>query len=114
MIKETTVEVEKKWGFEVWLVNNESYCAKLLHLNKGAVSSLHSHPKKKETFFMIEGVASLTIENKSFLLSPYARPKTIEPGEKHSFRGVTDCIMLEVSTSHSDLDVIRETESKSG
>ena len=113
MIKENMTEVEKKWGHEVWIVNNEYYCAKLLHLCRGATSSLHYHPKKRETFYMIEGIAVLVVENKSYLLSPYSRPKTIECQDKHSFRGVTDCIILEVSTSHSDEDVVRLTESRS-
>ncbi len=107
-------EVKKVWGKEVWIVNCPEYCGKLLHLDKGAQSSYHYHRQKKETFYCLKGQAALTIEGKDYMLNPFSRPKTIEPGKKHSFFGVTDCTILEVSTHHDDSDVVRLTESKGG
>lgn len=114
MKKESFKEVEKVWGQEIWLVNRAEYCAKLLILNRNAESSYHAHEKKTETFWPIEGYAVLTVEGKEYTLAPFARPKTIEPGEKHKFRGVTEAIILEVSTTHDDSDVVRFSESKPG
>ena len=114
MKKESIVEVEKTWGEEIIFINRDEYCAKLLLLDKNAESSYHKHKIKMETFWCIEGYAVLTIEGKEYTLAPFARPKTIEPGEKHKFRGITEAVILEVSTTHSDADVIRYSESKPG
>lgn len=43
--------VEKEWGHEIWLANNEkeNYCGKILHINQGHTSSMHFHMEKHET-----------------------------------------------------------------
>jgi len=104
--------VGKAWGEEHIIVNCPEYCGKLLYIDKGAISSLHKHLKKKETFFCLEGQVALTIEGKDYMLNPYSRPKTIHPGQVHSFMGITDAVMIEFSTRHDDKDVYRLTESK--
>jgi len=111
MLKELLKEVEKVWGKEIILVNNDLYCGKLLLLNKGSLSSYHHHKKKTETFYGLKGQVALTIEGKDYMLNPFSRPKTIIPGQKHQFYGITDATILEISTPHSDDDVYRETES---
>ena len=112
MRKESIKEVEKTWGLEIWLVNCPEYCGKLLVVDRGAESSYHYHPLKQETFYAIEGYAVLTIEGKEYMLAPFTRPKTIERGEKHSFKATTEAVILEVSTTHSDDDVVRLTKSR--
>ena len=111
--KETLREVLKVWGKEVWVVNCDKYCSKLLYLNKGACSSTHMHPVKQETFYALEGQVALTIEDKDYMLNPFSRPKTVYPRQKHLFWGITDAKILEVSTHHSEEDVVRYTRSKS-
>lgn len=113
-MKEELKEVKKVWGKELWVVNCPEYCGKLLYLDKGAVSSYHKHLKKKETFFALQGVTALTIEGKDYMLNPYSRPKTIFPGQLHSFVGISDAVILEVSTFDSGEDTVRLTESKAG
>lgn len=110
--KEDIKEVKKVWGKEVWIVNCPQYCAKILMLDKRAMSSRHRHKNKQETFFALEGVASLTVGSESFILSPDSRPKTIFPGEVHSFWGASKAKILEVSTYHDDNDIERFSESK--
>jgi len=114
MRKENIKIVEKVWGNEEWIVNCDSYCGKLLRLNKGAASSLHYHKQKQETFYALEGQVALTIEGRDYMLNPYSRPKTIMPLEKHQFHGLTDAVILEISTYHDDTDVVRLTESSDG
>jgi len=104
--------VEKVWGEEVWLVNCDKYCSKLLVLNEGAECSYHYHPEKQETFYAIEGYVLLTVEGKDYKLAPFLRPKTIYPNEKHKFKGITNAVILETSTHHDEEDVVRLTESK--
>lgn len=113
MKKEPLKTVEKKWGEEIWFVNGE-YCGKLLLLDHNAECSYHYHPIKRETFMAIEGYVRLTIEGKVYILAPFTRAKTIEPNEKHKFFGITEAVILEVSTHHEDDDTVRLTESKEG
>lgn len=113
-IKEKMVRVPKVWGDELWIVNNHLYCGKLLYLDEGASSSLHMHKKKQETFFCLSGQVGLHIEGKDYMLNPFSRPKTILPGEKHQFNGLTEAIILEISTHHEDSDVVRFSESQKG
>ncbi|KKN73876.1 hypothetical protein LCGC14_0396780 [marine sediment metagenome] len=104
-------EIKKKWGEEIWLVNEE-YCGKLLLIKQGAESSCHYHPKKKETFYCLEGFVKLTIQGKEYNLAPMLRPKTILPNELHKFKGISDAVIIEISTHHDDEDVIRLSESR--
>lgn len=112
-MKENLKEVKKVWGKEVWIVNCDKYCSKLLRLDKGAVSSMHYHKIKQETFYALDGTASLTIEGRDYMMTPFSRPKTIMPGQKHQFTGLSsNIVILEVSTHHDDDDVVRLVQSK--
>ena len=111
-VKSSLKIVPKRWGREEWIVNCEEYCGKLLYLDKGAVSSLHYHNIKKETFYALQGTAGLTIEGKDYMLTPFARPKTIYPGIQHQFTGIANAVILEISTYHDDNDVVRLSESQ--
>ena len=50
----------------------------------------------------------------SYLLSPFARPKTVEPGQRHSFCGISQATILEISTHDDPEDVERFTQSQPG
>lgn len=114
MKKEEIKVVPKVWGEELWLVNSDKYCGKLLTINRGAESSYHYHKQKEETFYCLYGQVGLTVEDQGYELNPFSSPKTIEAGEKHSFTGLMDSVLLEVSTPHSEDDVYRLSESKNG
>ena len=115
MRKETTKTVEKVWGNELWLVNSDKYCGKLLTIDMGAESSYHYHKEKEETFYCLWGQVGLIVEGKSYMLNPFSRPKTIMAGERHSFSGLAESTtLLEVSTHHDDNDVYRLGVSKDG
>ena len=101
--------VDKVWGREEIIVNNDKYCGKLLYLNAGATCSLHYHPKKQETFYCLKGTVLLLVQGEEFFLE---EPYTILPNAPHQFHGITDAVLLEVSTPHRDDDVVRLTESK--
>lgn len=101
-------EVKKVWGKEVWIVNNDKYCGKLLYVDRGARCSYHYHPIKQETFYCLEGEVLMNVKGSEFVLK---EPYTINPNTPHSFYGITDAVILEVSTPHSDEDVVRLNES---
>ena len=48
-------KVDKVWGSEEWIVNNDKYCGKILNLKKGFRGSVHHHKNKNETFYLLEG-----------------------------------------------------------
>ena len=100
-------EVKKAWGKELWLVNTAQYCSKLLYINKGAVSSLHRHKYKTETFYCLQGQMVLQVGNRREFMDGHTFPITILPDTVHQFEGVSDAVILEVSTTHSEHDVER-------
>ena len=115
MKKEMVVTVDKSWGEEIWFVNSDAYCGKLFIFDRNAETSYHCHWIKRETFTALEGHATLVIEGKEYVLAPFTRSKTVEPGEKHKIIGMTAyAIILEISTHHDEADVERFSESKAG
>lgn len=108
-------EVIKKWGKEVWIVNEPEYCAKFLHVDRGASGSLHYHPKKKETFFLLEGEIKVEYDDfiLRFVIGEWPTPLNIPPCSPHRFTGIADSVILEVSTHHDDDDVVRLEPSRS-
>jgi mannose-6-phosphate isomerase-like protein (cupin superfamily) len=124
--KDTRVVVQKKWGQEEWIVNNEKYCGKLLYVKKGWMGSLHYHPIKDETFMCLGGmcwveyIPDSTKENPqgttmvNSLLRGWARDAIEIPhGTPHRFKAdVEDVMLIEFSTPHSDKDVVRLEKSR--
>ncbi len=49
--------VSKTWGYEIWFANSAivGYCGKELGMQQFWRCSLHCHPIKDETFFVIQG-----------------------------------------------------------
>ena len=104
--------VQKVWGHEEVIVNNEHYCGKLLRVNQGYASSEHRHLRKRETFYVLTGSGELRVNG---IVHPLRQGTTfeIEPGEWHRFATLfEDLVLLEVSTFHSDDDVERLSESR--
>lgn len=110
--------IEKDWGYEQVLVNNDHYCAKILHIYPGWECSLHYHRVKKETFICIEGKVDVEVmDNEGVIMHTILIPGqdlTLEPGTPHRFSSQNWGIsaVLEVSTPHSDEDVVRFCKSR--
>ena len=102
--------VDKKWGREEWLIN-EDYCGKRLVVNKGAQCSLHYHKIKDELFYIEKGKVTVEHEGKKVELSQgdFIR---IKPTENHRFYGIEDSVIIEISTHHSESDSFRLEKSK--
>ena len=105
--------VKKAWGSELVVVN-ESYCGKVLEIEKGAYSSVHAHPRKDETLLCIQGEVLLVVGDKACWLKPWDEPVHIAPREWHMFVGLEKSKVVEFSTVHEDSDVQRRTSSKPG
>ena len=100
--------VEKTWGKEFWVENNESYCLKLMEVFKECECSLHFHKIKKETFVGLIGTVELYIQEEGYKYLDPGTKFTLEPNTVHKFRGMGDNnLFLEVSTHHDDEDSYR-------
>ena len=106
--------VQKEWGDEYILCNNRQYCAKILALLPDSTSSYHYHNKKHETFILWEGSCWMEIEGVKKRLKQGMKV-VLKPKTKHRFYNAQDfkkCYILEISTTHSDEDVVRIRKSK--
>jgi mannose-6-phosphate isomerase-like protein (cupin superfamily) len=105
--------VEKIWGSEEWLVNNDKYCAKYLNLKENTQCSLHYHIKKDETFYILEGTILLELGKDGEVTLEKDSQWRILPNQVHRFRALTKTAkILEVSTTHADTDTVRIEDSR--
>lgn len=102
--------VEKLWGREVWIVNNENYCGKILEFRKDHYSSLHYHNEKMETWYVLNGKIILEyVQNQVPVLKTLESGSIVHlnPKTTHKVTAITDASIIEVSTTHHDDDTIR-------
>jgi len=108
-----STKIDKGWGYEEILINRPEFCSKILHYNKrGAKSSFHFHPIKKECFKILCGTFSLSEKNErgQTQMTKLVKDDLIYIPNFASHQLICledDSEILEISTSHSDLDVIR-------
>ena len=96
--------IEKPWGYELhFSPDNKPYMGKLIHINAGARLSLQKHDQKTETWFLINGKASVIWEEKEngdLIETELEGGKgySCEINQRHRLKGITDCDIIEVST----------------
>src|SRR5258708_977399 len=100
--------VTKGWGREVWLVNNELYCGKILEILKGKRCSLHFHKLKTESFFLRAGRLRVYVKEaptadtlEEFELR-VGECLDIPRGLVHQMEALEDPELFEFSTQHFD------------
>lgn len=103
---------EKAWGYELWIHNDEKYCAKILHFNQGAKFSMHFHLKKHETWFVSKGRFILitidpTTANKFEYTLNWGCVVTIPQGQPHQLIALEESEIFETSTQHFEEDSYR-------
>ena len=104
--------VEKKWGHELWIHNDNQYCGKLLVFKKGCKFSMHYHMIKDETWYVDEGsfiyrwIDTKTAEVIEQHLKVGDTVRQL-PGQPHQLEALTDGTVFEVSTQHFDSDSYR-------
>jgi quercetin dioxygenase-like cupin family protein len=111
--------VDKLWGYEE-MIHNDEYCAKLLVYTKpGKASSLHYHEGKKETFIITSGKFTIELavvdpkEEKPEALmcqSQVFEPGdsiTLEPYIAHRVRCLEAGVIVECSTHDDPDDCVR-------
>jgi len=110
--KSATSCVQKGWGHEVIIVNNDLYCGKILHFNKGAKFSMHFHMKKMETWYVTTGLFTfrwINTGNADIIEETLKPGDTITNlvGEPHQIICLEEGDIFEVSTTHFDSDSYR-------
>lgn len=104
--------VEKKWGREIIIHNDEDYCGKILVFDKDARFSMHYHMKKRETWYVQDGLFRLryiNTENAEIHEVEIGAGEVIdiEPGLPHQLIALTKGEIFEISTQHFDDDSYR-------
>ena len=102
--------VEKGWGYEIWIVNKEEYCGKLLFFEKGKRCSWHHHEIKDEVFYLQSGKMRVKFSHGDFLEEAFEI--ILEPGQnfyvptglRHQMIALEDSELFEFSTQHFDSD----------
>lgn len=89
--------VEKAWGAELHIVNNDKYCMKYLMMWRGGRLGRHFHKIKHETFFIVGGNVEATVGDKVSHLSD-GHKLEIPIGAEHTLLAYRNTAILEVST----------------
>lgn len=108
--KEFFMRIEKPWGFEEILEENDLYVLKRLFMRQGHRCSLQYHRIKCETIYVVSGVLNITTgENPDSLVGRHyvgGQSVTVRPGLIHRMEAIEDAVYIEASTPHLD-DVVR-------
>lgn len=104
--------VEKGWGHEQWICNNEKYCGKILFFNPKKKCSIHYHVVKDEVLFVLENDIEMLYgwsgeQFKSIILKE-GMSFHVPTGLRHRMiAGENGAKIIEFSTHHEDSDSIR-------
>ena len=107
-------KVDKVWGHELWVYNDEEYCGKLLVFEEAySKFSMHYHIIKKESWYVQEGQFKFDwIDTEDATLQTtildVGDSVTIERGQPHQLTALKpNSIIFEVSTEHFNEDSYR-------
>ena len=108
------VEIHLKgWGHEIWIMNFEKYCGKILVFNSGKKCSWHYHKEKEETFYVAKGSFKILYgpgddlrQAESLILSP-GEAFHVMPTLRHQMIALEDSELFEISSTHNESDSYR-------
>ena len=101
--------VPKPWGHETIWAHSDRYVGKILHIKAGHALSVQYHNRKDETVHLLSGEMIYRVKLSDTLeevILTQGQSFRITPGTVHQMEAVTDCDVLEASTSELD-DVVR-------
>jgi quercetin dioxygenase-like cupin family protein len=103
----------KGWGHEEWIVNNDSYCGKVLRFQRGKRCSFHFHKLKTETFYLQAGILKILFsyeddinEANEIILKP-GQTFHVPIGLRHQMIALEASELFEFSTQHLEEDSYR-------
>jgi mannose-6-phosphate isomerase-like protein (cupin superfamily) len=102
----------KKWGYELWIHNDEQYCGKILHFNEGAKFSMHFHIIKNETWYVSKGKLLLKAINpinadRAEVELNVGDIIEIPKGSPHQLIAIEESDVFEISSQHHEFDSYR-------
>ena len=107
---QTAKIVDKPWGHEEIFAHTDRYVGKILFIKAGEALSLQYHERKEETLRVLEGTVEFVAGDSPDDLETHVLEAGavfhVAPGCLHRMVAVTDCRLLEVSTTEID-DVVR-------
>lgn len=99
--------VQKPWGYEYLLYQNDTVALWYLYIKKRQETSLHSHPKKKTGLIVLSGGAEISFLSTKFKMFPSDKIM-IRHGVFHKTQAITDDVeLLEIETPVNKEDVVR-------
>ena len=104
---------EKAWGHELWIINGEKYCGKLLVFKKNKEFSMHYHLLKDEAWYISKGKFEfkyIDTEEADEYTTTVNEGDCIHllPGQPHQMKALTEgATIFEVSTQHFNSDSYR-------
>jgi sialic acid synthase SpsE/mannose-6-phosphate isomerase-like protein (cupin superfamily) len=93
------IEKFEEYGAIIINIINREYCKKLIILLPGQKHPLHYHKIKEETFHVLSGVMSITLDGVQKQCTAGSLV-TVERGAMHDFSSETGVIFEEISTTH--------------
>jgi len=90
---------------EFWIANEEEqgYCGKFLFMFDGQTCPRHYHKIKHETFFVVKGKIRMCTDDNEFIMKE-GDVLPMPPGTYHSFTGLGNALILEVSMPSMRMD----------
>jgi mannose-6-phosphate isomerase-like protein (cupin superfamily) len=110
--KADRIVVQKGWGYEDWIWNQE-YCGKILYFVKDKCCSWHYHALKDEVLYLQSG--SILVKYSDGDDINQAQEVILKPGNafhvptglRHRMIALEESYIFEFSTHHEDSDSIR-------
>lgn len=104
--------VEKAWGYELWMVNNNKYCGKILHFSASYKFSMHYHMIKDETWYVNRGkfiFRWIDTKNADIITEELNVGDCIHipKGLPHQLEALEEAEIIEISTEHFEEDSYR-------
>jgi D-lyxose ketol-isomerase len=97
------LEKFNEYGMVIFTLINRAYCKKLLISLPGQVHPAQYHKKKEESFLLMYGDLTLTLDNKNIKMK-LGEVVTIEKGMVHQFSSKKGAIVEEISDTHNTDD----------
>ena len=101
---------EKPWGYFEILLETEFSKVKILSINSNQMLSLQMHEYRSETWYITQGIATVTLDDKIFELHP-GESIVIDKKEKHRVQNfgneILEIIEIQTGTYFGEDDIVR-------
>lgn len=100
--------VNKPWGYEYLMYANDTVELWNLYLKKGAMTSMHCHPRKKTALIILEGKAQFSSLTETYTLKQFDSC-VIDPATFHQTKAISPggIRIVEVESPPMKWDIIR-------